>query len=90
MSQFNVSFNEKSMLFNVGFANSQIVDNNNIKVATDKILGGIKVGNNLTITEEGVLSVDTASEVEKDNTKPITSAAVFMEVGNIEALLSAL
>ena len=32
----------------------------------------------------------TADAVEQDNTKPITSAAVFVEVGNIEALLAAL
>lgn len=36
------------------------------------------------------LSVDTADAVEKDNTKPVTSAAVFVEIGNIEALLAAL
>lgn len=33
------------------------------------------------------LSVDTATEVQQDNTKPITSAAVYTTVGNIEALL---
>ena len=32
--------------------------------------------------------VDTASAVEEDNTKPVTSAAVYMELGNVEALLS--
>ena len=34
------------------------------------------------------LSVDTAAAVEKDNTKPVTSAAVYTEVGNINALLA--
>jgi hypothetical protein len=34
-----------------------------------------------------VLSVNRANEVEQDNTLPITSAAVFAEVGNINALL---
>ena len=33
------------------------------------------------------LSVDTATTVDEDNTKPITSAAVFTEIGNINALL---
>ena len=47
----------------------------------------IKVGKNLTITEDGVLSVDTAEAMEEDNTKPITSAAVYTEVGNIATLL---
>ena len=38
--------------------------------------------------ETNTLSVDTAEIVEKDNTKPVTSAAVFAEVGNINALLA--
>jgi len=38
--------------------------------------------------EDGVLSVNTAKVVEKDNTLPITSAAVHTTVGNIEVLLS--
>jgi len=37
--------------------------------------------------EDGILSVNTAKKMEKDNTLPITSAAVYMEVGNINALL---
>lgn len=36
----------------------------------------------------GSLEVDTADAVEADNTLPVTSAAVHVEVGNIEALLS--
>ena len=57
------------------------------KPATKDRLGLIKVGKNLTITEDGVLSVDTAEAMEEDNTKPITSAAVDTEVGNIATLL---
>ena len=34
--------------------------------------------------------MDTADKVERDNTKPVTSAAVHTEIGNIEALLAAL
>lgn len=37
--------------------------------------------------ENNTLNVNTASEVEEDNTLPITSAAVYTEVGNINALL---
>jgi len=37
--------------------------------------------------ENGVLSVNTADTPEQDNTLPITSAAVFESVGNINALL---
>lgn len=38
----------------------------------------------------GMLSVNTAKKVEQDNTLPVTSAAVFTEVGNIEAILKAI
>lgn len=36
---------------------------------------------------DGVLSVNTTYDMEKDNTLPITSAGVYATVGNIEALL---
>ena len=58
-----------------------------LPIASSDILGGIKVGDSLKISPDGVLSVDTAKAIEEDNTKPVTSAAVFTEVGNIEALL---
>lgn len=37
--------------------------------------------------KDGVLSVNTTDQMEKDNTLPITSAGVYATVGNIEALL---
>lgn len=40
------------------------------------------------IQRDGVLSVNTASSVEQDNTLPVTSAAVYAEVGNINAILA--
>ena len=55
--------------------------------ATTQDLGGIIVGDDLTITNEGRLSVLKANAVEEDNTRPITAAAVYVEVGNINALL---
>lgn len=58
------------------------------KPATKDTLGLVKIGNNLAITEDGLLSVDVATKAEEDNTKPITSAAVNTLVGNIDALLS--
>lgn len=39
------------------------------------------------ILKDGVLSVNTTNDMEKDNTLPITSAGVYATVGNIEALL---
>lgn len=47
----------------------------------------LKAGENINITDDGVISVVTTDEVEQDNTKPITSAAVYTEVGNIGVLL---
>lgn len=52
-------------------------------------VGGYNIGPGLKLDEEtNTLSVDTADTVEKDNTKPVTSAAVYTEVGNINALLA--
>lgn len=56
--------------------------------ATTTTLGGIIVGEDLQITSSGVLSVSKANNVEQDNTRPITSAAVYTELGNINALLA--
>ena len=51
--------------------------------------GGYQIGPGLKLdAETNTLSVDTADAVEKDNTKPVTSAAVYTEVGNINALLA--
>ena len=55
--------------------------------ATKYSLGGIIVGEDLQVTPTGLLSVVKANKVEQDNTHPITAAAVFTEVGNINALL---
>ena len=42
------------------------------------------------ILENGVLRVNTAQDVEQDNTLPITSAAVYTEIGNIDSLLKSI
>lgn len=50
--------------------------------------GGVSFTTDETLyLENGVLGVNTATDVEGDNTLPITSAAVFETVGNIEILL---
>ena len=46
-----------------------------------------EIGDGLKL-EGNKLSVDTATEVEQDNTKPVTSAAVYAQIGNIAALLA--
>lgn len=76
-----VQENGVSHEFSFGKAQTEIVP------ATKTTLGGVMVGDNLLIDEEGRLSVDTADAVEADNTKPITSAAVHVEVGNINEVL---
>ena len=51
--------------------------------------GGFTTDATLSLDPEtGILSVNTADNVEQDNTLPITSAAVFETVGNIEVLLT--
>ena len=46
-----------------------------------------EIGNGLKVVDGTTLEVDTADDVEQDNTLPITSAAVYTTVGNIEILL---
>ena len=50
-------------------------------------LSSIKTDETLYFDENGVLGVNTTSEMEQDNTLPMTSAGVHATVGNIEALL---
>lgn len=53
--------------------------------------GGYVIGPGLKLDPKtNTLSVDTADQVEEDNSKPITSAAVFVTVGNIESLLESI
>ncbi len=59
-----------------------------VPVASEAAVGVVKVGDNLEIGADGRLSVVTADAVVQDNTRPITSAAVYTEVGNINALLA--
>ena len=48
---------------------------------------GYQIGHGLKVTGTNTLEVDTANDVEQDNTLPITSAAVYTTVGNIEILM---
>lgn len=96
MATFHATFSESSPLsaqfresspMSAAFGEVQRIHDNPLVPATTTTLGGIIVGSDLLITEEGVLSVDKATMVEADNTRPITSAAVYAEVGNIQVLL---
>ena len=55
---------------------------------TDEGGADVRVDGSTIILDGGILSVNTTDKVEQDNTQPITSAGVFAEVGNINALLS--
>ena len=65
---------------------------NDVELINNKTLEDLKIqeklqaGENIEIVDN-VISVKTAPNVEKDNTKPITSGAVYTEVGNINILL---
>ena len=61
-----------------------------VPIASETVAGIVRVGENLKIGADGVLSVDTATSVEEDNTRPVTSAAVQTTVGNIEILLKSI
>ena len=70
----------------------KLSDSNGILTYDGKALGGggaggYAIGDGLKV-ENGKLSVDTATVAEQDNTKPITSGAVYTAVGNINALLA--
>ena len=73
---------------NIKINNVKIGNRVRIKI-TPSSVPKFSIGNGLKL-ENNVLSVDTANVVEEDNTKPVTSAAVYTEIGNIEALLAIL
>jgi hypothetical protein len=66
-------------------------DKSNLVAAINEVrasaTGEFEVDENTMSYQNGVLSVNTADRAEADNTRPITSAAVYAEVGNIEILL---
>ncbi len=81
---------DKPSINGVELVGDKTLDDLNIQskddFATKESSGVIKVGENLSI-EEGVLSVETTNNAEEDNTKPMTSAGVYIQLGNINALL---
>lgn len=72
------------------YVESELSVSGGMGFATLDSAGIIKVGKNLAISEDGVLSVITTDTAQQDNTKPITSAGVYTLAGNIEVLLAAL
>lgn len=73
-SEANATLHKSDQTFTAGFTGGS---------------GGVKyeAGENISI-EKNVISVVTTDEMESDNTKPITSAGVYAQVGNINAILA--
>ena len=76
-----------SIFANAKLGQTVVVGGMVLRPATETTLGGIIVGEDLAVTSTGLLSVVKANAVEQDNTHPITAAAVYTEIGNIDALL---
>ena len=47
-----------------------------------------EIGEGLKVTPDGKLTVDTVDSAIKDESRPITSNGVAVEVGNLDALLN--
>lgn len=81
--KLEVKFNETNTRLAASFSNLQMIG---IPGG-----GGVDFTTDETLTlKNGVLSVNRATDVEQDNTLPITSAAVYETVGNINALLESI
>ena len=65
--------------------NKRLAASLNVSVQTG---GDFSLGHALMRDKQGRLAVQVADEAEADNTLPITAAAVYTELGNIEVLLS--
>ena len=61
-----------------------------LPIATREKLGAVIIGENLNVTNQGIVSVDTASTMSEFDDRPITAAAVFAVVGDIEQALAAI
>ena len=60
-----------------------------LPVATTTALGGVIIGNNLSVDSTGKVSVSTSTTVGKGDTKPVTSDAVASVIDGVSAGLSA-
>lgn len=68
-----------------------VKEKQNVIVHTDDVPSGGHKGDLLAKKTDANYDVEwitPATSVEEDNTRPITSAAVYTEIGNINALLA--
>lgn len=84
-----ITFSSQDKELAASFTETSVIQGppGDVPIMSETVAGIAKVGDNLKIDPTGRLSVDTADEVEGDNTRPITAAAVYSTVGNIEILL---
>lgn len=84
-----ITFSSQDKELAASFTETSVIQGppGDVPIMSKTVAGIAKVGDNLKIDAAGRLSVDTADEVEGDNTRPITAAAVYSTVGNIEILL---
>lgn len=81
-------YGQKLLVVTDNSAQWYTIQRDNTLLAEGTGSGGTSFTTDETLTlANGVLKVNTATEVAKDNTLPVTSAAVNVVVGNIEVLL---
>lgn len=61
-----------------------------IPVASADTLGAVKVGENMTMDENGRLSADVSDRVSQGDKRPVSGGAVYELIGEIETALSVL
>lgn len=82
---------DKPQINGVELSGNKTLDELNIQAkdqyASKENPGVVKIGENLEVDETGALNVLTTNDAEQDNTKPMTSAGVYTQLGNINILL---
>ena len=81
--EFSSKFSDTNSTFKSSLSTKPI---SILEPATKQKLGGVIVGDNLNITDNGVLSVNTTDDISFTNKQPITSKGVSVHVGSNQAL----
>ena len=77
----------------IGIAHIEGLDAKTVQKALEALKNGVDTAQENIVTDEtliykdGKLSVNTADDINDNNTLPVTAAAVYETVGNIEILL---
>lgn len=68
-------------------ATEEYVNANGANIDTSNFITKDKIGENLNIDENGIISVSTTSDLTGDKTRPMTASGVETIIGNIDILL---